>query len=243
MRRHQRSRPLKGQIWAGEQAHVFDSGPMVGMETSVTFGDERGKDSDTILSRSMQRHMNRAAMICNRCERGQPYSQRLVLLSNLANLEADIQALLPRRSGQPNIAPTIVQSGHVASFGEAFDRSLGPEKGVPVLTQCTDAEAASTFQHRASGIRILAHSRHHTPHAIAASFIDASLDRLESIHFAHDESVTGYSHRVARYAGVAGIGWSGLHDPGNNLGLGWHSIPCRWDKSGGTGACASTSPA
>jgi hypothetical protein len=131
-------------------------------------------------------------------------------------VELDADAILQpgigdtaRSAGRPWIARALVERGHCATTGEAFERWLA--RGRPAYVPRLAARPREIFAriHEARGIASLAHPGLLGHDEWIADFASAGLDALEAYHSNHDAERTG--HYVA-LAGRLGLGVSGGSD-------------------------------
>ena len=117
---------------------------------------------------------------------------------------------MPARSaGRPWIARALVERGHCATTGEAFERWLA--RGRPAYVPRLAAPPREVFAriHEARGITSLAHPGLLGHDEWITDFASAGLDALEAYHSNHDAERT--RHYLA-LAGRLGLGVSGGSD-------------------------------
>ncbi|HEX3702695.1 MAG TPA: PHP domain-containing protein [Vicinamibacterales bacterium] len=119
-----------------------------------------------------------------------------------------------KSAGRPWIARALVNAGHVASTGMAFDKwlSRGQPAFVPRLA-ATPEEVAARI-HDADGVASLAHPGLLRRDEWIPVFTAAGLDALEAYHSEHDASATARYLELARRHALRVSGGSDFHgDP------------------------------
>ncbi len=116
--------------------------------------------------------------------------------------------------GRPHIAQAMVDSGHVATLAEAFERYL--QRGAPahVPRWCLTAEEGITLIHDTGGVAVLAHPGKLLQYqAVIQSLIPLGLDGIEIIHPQHDTETTALLRRMAQHHRLLVTGGSDFHRP------------------------------
>jgi predicted metal-dependent phosphoesterase TrpH len=149
-------------------------------------------------------------------------------------IEVDVETILKpvledsRRSvGRPWVARALVQAGHVADTGEAFERWLASGRPAFVPRIAAPPEQVFARIHDAGGIASLAHPGLLGRDDSIARFASFGLDALEAYHSRHAAADTERYLRLAEQLHLAVSGGSDyhaddLHGPG---GPGSVSLP------------------
>jgi hypothetical protein len=116
-----------------------------------------------------------------------------------------------RAAGRPWIARALVEAGHAATAGEAFERWLTP--GRPTFVPRTGPSPVAVFRqiHEAGGIASIAHPGLVRRDEWLDEFVTCGLDALEAYHSDHDSRTTGHYLALARRWGIAVTGGSDFH--------------------------------
>ncbi len=133
-------------------------------------------------------------------------------------IELDADAVLrpglgdPTRSaGRPWIARALVEGGHVASTGEAFDRWLSRGRPAYVTRLAAPPEDVFAQIHDAGGVASLAHPGLLGKDDWIPAFAQAGLDAVEAYHTEHDPAITAHYLGLAARLGLAVSGGSDYH--------------------------------
>jgi predicted metal-dependent phosphoesterase TrpH len=144
--------------------------------------------------------------------------RQMILRLGKCGIELDAEAILqpgigdPSRSvGRPWIARALVQRGHCATTGEAFERWLGRGRPAHVARIAAPPEEIFTRIHEAAGIASLAHPGVLGHDDWIPEFTSAGLDALEAYHSRHDAERTGHYVALAERLGLAVSGGSDYH--------------------------------
>lgn len=137
-----------------------------------------------------------------------------------------------RTIGRPHVARALIDAGHVADLGEAFDRWLGAGRPAFVPRQGASSERVIEILHEAGGLASLAHPGRNTAPVRIMALRDKGLDAIEVYHPDHDAAL------VARYARLAAdlrclvTGGSDFHGDGTHgRAPGAFSLPAEeWDR-------------
>jgi predicted metal-dependent phosphoesterase TrpH len=116
-----------------------------------------------------------------------------------------------KSAGRPWIARVLVETGHVPSVAEAFNRWLAHGKPAFVPRIGAAPEEVLTRIQQAGGVASLAH-----PHLLKhddwiSRYIDAGLDAIEVYHSDHDSEATAHYLAMAKRFGLAITGGSDFH--------------------------------
>jgi len=116
-----------------------------------------------------------------------------------------------KSAGRPWIARAMLDAGHVASIGEAFDRWLTP--GRPAFDRRIGASPAEVFGRikAAGGLATLAHPALLKHDELIAGYVAAGLDAIEVYHSDHDEAATARYLAIARQHSLLVTGGSDFH--------------------------------
>ena len=144
--------------------------------------------------------------------------RQMILRLGKCGIELDAEAILqpgigdPSRSvGRPWIARALVQRGHCATTGEAFERWLGRGRPAHVARIAAPPEEIFTRIHEAAGIASLAHPGVLGHDDWIPEFTSAGLDALEAYHSRHDAERTRHYLALAEQLGLAVSGGSDYH--------------------------------
>ena len=142
--------------------------------------------------------------------------RQMILKLAGCGVELDADAILQpgigdtaRSAGRPWIARSLVERGHCATTGEAFDRWLARGRPAYVPRPAAPPEEVVARIHEARGLASLAHPGLLGHDDWIPEFTSAGLDALEAYHSRHDAERT--KHYVA-LAGRLGLGVSGGSD-------------------------------
>lgn len=113
--------------------------------------------------------------------------------------------------GRPHVAAALEAAGFVDSRQAAFDEYLQDGGPAWVAKPQFPAAEALALLHAAGGIGVLAHPGHWTSTAQLRKLVRTGLDGIEVVHPAHDESLTRYYRRKARYYDLVATGGSDYH--------------------------------
>jgi len=135
-----------------------------------------------------------------------------------------------RALGRPHVAEALLAQGYVATTQEAFEAYLRDDGPAFVAKPLFAAREALALLHEAGGIGVLAHPGHWTSDTTLMALIDAGLDGIETIHPAHDATLTHYYRQLARDFILLETGGSDYHGPrpGEADSMGRYSIPYPW---------------
>src|SRR5262249_10017054 len=113
-----------------------------------------------------------------------------------------------RTPGRPWIARALVDAGHVADIGDAFDRWLS--RGRPAFVPRLGAPPADVFAriHEAGGIASLAHPALVQRDDWIPGFAESGLDALEVFHSKHDPAASAHYLAMANRLGLGVSGGS-----------------------------------
>jgi predicted metal-dependent phosphoesterase TrpH len=133
----------------------------------------------------------------------------------------DVEAILAPASadpsvsvGRPRIARALVEAGHVADSGEAFQKWLGHGAAAFVPRIGPRPEEVIAHIHTANGIASLAHPALVRHDDWIPSFAAVGLDAIEAYHSEHDADATARYLAMAAQLGLAVSGGSDFHADG-----------------------------
>ena len=120
-----------------------------------------------------------------------------------------------RAVGRPAIARALVEGGHVASIGEAFDRYLGDGKAAFVPRQGATPLEVIAHVTRIGAVAAMAHPGKMGQDAILPSLARAGMAALEVFHPDHDVADVERYRTIAHDLGLLPTGGSDYHGPGS----------------------------
>jgi 3',5'-nucleoside bisphosphate phosphatase len=171
----------------------------------------------TFLAEQRQRRIDRSREMLVRLDQ---HGLRLDVDAILAPALADSS----RAVGRPWIARALVQSGHVATVSEAFDKWLS--RGRPAFVPRHGASPEEVFVriHEAGGLASLAHPVLVEHDDWIPTFAAAGLDALEAFHPDHSAADTSRYLDVAERLGLLVTGGSDYHADSDHGGGGPGSV-------------------
>jgi 3',5'-nucleoside bisphosphate phosphatase len=113
--------------------------------------------------------------------------------------------------GRPWIARALLQAGHVATIGEAFDRWIARGRPAYVPRLAAPPEDVLTRIHQAGGLASLAHPGLLGRDEWIPELAEAGADALEAYHTEHDAGQTAHYLSLAARLGLAVSGGSDYH--------------------------------
>jgi predicted metal-dependent phosphoesterase TrpH len=116
-----------------------------------------------------------------------------------------------RAVGRPWIARALVDSGHVATTSEAFDRWLSHGRPAFVPRVGPSPAEVAAMLHHAGGVASIAHPGLLDRDQWLPEFARSGLDALEAFHSKHDETATAHYLALARQLTLAVSGGSDYH--------------------------------
>ena len=134
----------------------------------------------------------------------------------------------PGTVGRPHIARALVELGHVASIGDAFDRYLASGRPGFVPRPRVEPERAIELIRAAGGVPVLAHPLGTGDvEATVARLAPAGLRGLEVDYGEYDEATRADLRAIADRWDLVATGGSDYHGPGYKLGreLGGPLVP------------------
>lgn len=161
-------------------------------------------------------------------------AERMVERLNDQGVALSFEAVLVQAKGQAlgrlHVAQALLAEGHVATVQEAFEAYIHDDGPAFVAKPLFPARQALALLHEAGGIGVLAHPGHWTPDTTVMALIRAGLDGIETIHPAHDATLTRYYRQLARDFALLETGGSDYHGPRPDEAdtLGRYSIPYPW---------------
>jgi predicted metal-dependent phosphoesterase TrpH len=163
----------------------------------------------------LARHLKRFQV--TRRERAAKMAARLTELGCPLAMK-DVEAVAGRGSiGRPHVAQALIQAGHVADWGEAFDRYLGNGKPAYVEKFRLDSADGVRLIRQAGGVAVFAHPGVYDRDDLVPVLAEAGIDGLE-VH--HPKHTSGMRERYAAMAGELGLvatGGSDEHAPDGRL--------------------------
>ena len=133
-------------------------------------------------------------------------------------IELDADAVLrpgigdpAKAAGRPWIARALVERGHCATIGEAFDRWLSVGRSAYVPRLAAPPEEIFARIHGAGGIASVAHPSLLGHDEWIPAFVTAGLDAIEAYHPTHDAERTRHYLQLAARLGLAVSGGSDYH--------------------------------
>jgi predicted metal-dependent phosphoesterase TrpH len=121
------------------------------------------------------------------------------------------EAVTGRAVGRPHVARALLQAGHVASIGEAFDLWIG--EGKPAFVPRCGASPAEVVGviRRAGGLASLAHPGLLGRDDLIAGLVADGLGAVEAYHCDHPPHVERRYEKLARRLNLAVTGGSDYH--------------------------------
>jgi predicted metal-dependent phosphoesterase TrpH len=144
--------------------------------------------------------------------------RQMILRLAACGIELDAAAILqpgvadPAASvGRPWIARALVDHGHCATTGEAFDRWLARGRPAFVARLAAPPEEVFARIHEAGGVASIAHPGLLGHDEWIPDFLAAGLDAIEAYHTKHDAERTRHYVELAARLGLAVSGGSDYH--------------------------------
>ncbi len=116
-----------------------------------------------------------------------------------------------KSAGRPWVARAMVEAGHVATIGDAFERWLGHGRPAFVPRRGATPEVVIAQVRAAGGIVSIAHPGPLGRDEWLPDFVDAGLDAIEAYHSEHDGPTTSRYLSFADKVGIAVTGGSDYH--------------------------------
>ncbi|MDZ7288873.1 MAG: PHP domain-containing protein [candidate division KSB1 bacterium] len=113
--------------------------------------------------------------------------------------------------GRPHIADAMVESGHVLSYQEAFNRFIADGKPAFVPKVRISAAQAIAIIHQANGLACLAHPGQNLTEEIVLEVIKAGVDAIEVVHPKHGYYQRELFRQYAKDFGLLETGGSDFH--------------------------------
>jgi len=181
------------------------------------FFDELNPDLARLLQRQREQRVDRARAIAERLTRlGCPIDiDRLLELAARPGVSV----------GRPWIARALVESGHVSSLQEAFDRFLAT--GQPAFVPRVGPSPADVVGaiHAAGGVASMAHPGTTRQPRLIDPLAEAGLDAIEVYHSDHTIEMQEDALEAARRLRLAISGGSDYHGEGGRQSLGAVTLP------------------
>lgn len=202
-----------------------------GVELSVTVGEEEVHLLGYFFDPA---HPGLRAHLAVFQQRRRERAERIVEQLNAAGVSLSFEAVAVQAKGQalgrPHVAEAMVAAGLVETTQEAFEQYLADGGPAFVAKPLFPAREALALLHAAGGIGVLAHPGHWTGDATVMALLQAGLDGLETIHPAHDPSLTHYYRQLARDFALLETGGSDYHGPRPDEpdAMGRYTIPYPW---------------
>ena len=130
--------------------------------------------------------------------------------------------------GRPHVARVMIESGHVGSVGEAFDRYIGMGQSAFVPRARFTPEEAIALVRLASGVPVLAHPwTTGDPEGVVERLLPAGLLGIEVDYGEYDHERREGLRAIAGRHGLIATGGSDYHGPGFRAGrdLGIPPVP------------------
>jgi len=113
--------------------------------------------------------------------------------------------------GRPHIADALVESGHVSSYYEAFNRFIADGKPAFVPKVRISAAEAVTIIHEASGLACLAHPGQNLTESVILDVINAGVDGIEIVHPKHSPTQRELYKQLTKTYNLLETGGSDFH--------------------------------
>jgi predicted metal-dependent phosphoesterase TrpH len=158
------------------------------------------------------------------------------ILERLAAAGVPIEAAHVRRLagpgtvGRPHVARALIERGHVADIGEAFDRYLGAGRPGFVPRPKVEPEQGIALIRGAGGVAVLAHPLSiGDVEGVVARLLPAGLGGIEVYYGEYDEGTRRALRDVADRRGLVPTGGSDFHGPGFKTGRDLGGPPVPWE--------------
>jgi hypothetical protein len=139
----------------------------------------------------------------DRFRRVQEMGAKLASLGKAIDIEqvTETPGTTPGRAlGRPLVAAALVQAGHAADMGEAFDKLIGEGRPAYVARRGSTPAEVVKLIHRAGGIASLAHPGLLGNDPLIPELVEEGLMAIEVYHSDHDPATTThYLALAARY--------------------------------------------
>ena len=116
--------------------------------------------------------------------------------------------------GRPHLATVLARHGHVADFGEAFEKYIGYGEPAYVPKAAMTPEEAIRLVRELGGLPVYAHPAVSRVDERLASFREAGLEAMEVWHYKHGAADVRHYSRLAEKHGLLPSGGSDFHGPG-----------------------------
>jgi predicted metal-dependent phosphoesterase TrpH len=126
-------------------------------------------------------------------------------------LEAVLRKAGAGSIGRPHIADALVETGHVPSYQEAFNRFIADGKPAFVPKVRISAAEAVAIIHEAQGLACLAHPGQNLTEPIILDVIKAGVDGIEVVHPKHTATQRELYRRLAKIYNLLETGGSDFH--------------------------------
>lgn len=114
--------------------------------------------------------------------------------------------------GRPHIAQALLERGHVATFGEAFERYIGRDGPAYAERPKLEPHEAIAMIGEAGGVAVFAHPGFTKEHErVAAEMADAGLFGLEAYYKHYDAATVAGLAALAERLGLFALGGSDFH--------------------------------
>lgn len=124
--------------------------------------------------------------------------------------------------GRPHLARALVDAGHAANIGDAFDRFIGNDCPAFVPTQVSGPEEAVELIRSVGGVAVWAHPPKDALEDLTKRMVDAGLQGLEIFRPNHGSQYMSDLEAIARSHGLVRTGGSDWHGPDNGALGGFH---------------------
>jgi 3',5'-nucleoside bisphosphate phosphatase len=154
-------------------------------------------------------------MVKKLAELGVPVAWERVLF-----LAGDAQSI-----ARPHVARALVEAGHVASTGEAFDTYLYDDGPAYVHRLKLKPQEAINVIHQAGGVIVLAHPGHARTTHFIPQLAELGLDGVEVYYFDHSDEQQAELLALADRYGLIVTGGSDFHGDATHAELGSVPVP------------------
>jgi len=167
------------------------------------------------------------AQLHDRIRRARAIAERLAALGAPVDIESLIARAGTRPVLRPHIAQALVNAGHAAHEGDAFDRYIGEGRPAYVARQGATPDEVVAVIRRAGGLSSMAHPGVTEQDALIPALAAAGLDAIEAYHTDHSADDTARYLHLAHSIGLAVTGGSDFHGhrSAHSNGLGTVHLP------------------
>ena len=180
-------------VWKGIDVHILGY-----------FFDPRSPALGAFLERQRADRLDRLHLMAARlAEAGSPV--------DIAALVESASASCPQSLGRPHVARALVDAGHAADVGDAFERFLRAGGPAFVPHRGPSPFEAVRIIRRAGGLASLAHPASLNRDDVLPDLVDAGLGAIEAYHSDHTPATVERYRALARLHGLAVSGGSDYH--------------------------------